>query len=66
VVVYHSFFNTDNAAITRKAIPAHHMLLVKNQTTTATIMAGMRIKTRRIMKIIISPRTIKPINPKTS
>ena len=42
------------------------MLPVNNQTTTATIMAGMRIKTRRMMKMIIRPRTIKPISPKMS
>jgi hypothetical protein len=66
VCCYHSFFRKDKAAITRNAIPAHHRLPVRNQTITATMTAGMRIKTKRIRNIIIRPMIIRPMRPRTS
>ncbi len=58
-----SFFKIDKAAITRKAIPAHQVLLVKNQTMKATIAAGMRISTSRIKKIMIKPIMMSITSP---
>ncbi len=46
---HHNFFNTDKAAITRKAIPAHHKLPVRNQTIKATIAAGISTRSKRMM-----------------
>lgn len=52
--------------MTRNAVPAHHRLPVKNQTTKATRAAGINIKSRRITKMITRPIMIKPISPKRS
>ena len=56
----------DKAAITKNAIPAHHRLLVKNQTTKATRAAGTNTKSKRTTKMITRPIMIKPISPKRS
>lgn len=42
----------DKAAITKNATPAHHRLLVKNQTTKATRAAGTNTKSKRTTKMI--------------
>lgn len=56
----------DKAAITKNATPAHHRLLVKNQTTKATRAAGINTKSKRTTKMITRPIMIKPISPKRS
>lgn len=63
---YYNFLSTDKAAIIRNAIPAHHRLPVRNQTTKATRAAGINMKIKRITKMIIKPIIIKPISPKRS
>jgi len=52
--------------MTRNATPAHQRLPVKNQTTIATMAAGISIKMRRMRKIMMSPIMIRAIIPKTS
>lgn len=56
----------DNDAITRKAMPANQPLPVKYHTTKATIAAGIRIKSRWMMKIMISPIIINATSPAIS
>ncbi len=51
----------------KNAIPAHQRFpSVRYQTIKATIAAGISMKSRRIMKIIIKPSMIKPMSPKMS
>ena len=56
----------DKAATIRNAIPASHVLPVKNQTMNATMAAGTSMKSRRIIRIINNPIMIRPISPKIS
>jgi len=63
---HHNFFNIDKAAIIKNAIPAHHRLPVRNQTTKATKAAGISTKSKRITRIMIRPIMIRPISPNKS
>jgi hypothetical protein len=63
---HHNFFNIDKAAITRKAIPAHHKLPVRNQTMKATIAAGISTRSKRMINIIIKPMIIRTTSPNMS
>ena len=50
--------------MTKNAIPAHHKLSVRNQTTTATRAAGINMNSRRMTRIISRPIMTKPTSPK--
>ena len=66
IALYQNFLSIDKAAMIRNAVPAHHRLPVKNQTTKAIRAAGINMKSRRITKMITRPIMIKPISPKRS
>lgn len=52
--------------MTKKATPAHQPLLVIYHTMKATMAAGMSIRIKRMMKMMINPIIIKAISPKIS
>ena len=56
----------DRMAIIRNAIPASHVLLVKSQTISATMAAGINMKSSLIISITSRPSSIRPINPRIS
>jgi hypothetical protein len=57
------FFVKESIAITRKAIPARLLSPVKNNTTPATINAGIKNIKAPTMKIIIDPIKTRIISP---
>ena len=57
------FFVKESIAITRKTIPARLLSPVKNNTTPATIKAGIKNIKAPTMKIIIDPIKTRIISP---